>query len=168
MLLSQCKAYGREMWIWDRTSVPGWMNLERCRFELCVEGLTTILSNSSFSFFCSSQCICNSKQLRVRKISLSHITESYNSDKLLEHWRISHCHSTFLAASEVTSYKLCLLWNCVQDAKLFFDINKVQKAGLTLISICWSSSHSAGLWVLSVLAFCKRNILSQVTEQTVG
>ena len=143
------------MWIWDRTSVLGWMNLEWCRFELCVEGLTTILSNSSFSFFCSSQCICNSKQLRVRKISLSHITESYNSDKLLEHWRISHCHSTFLAASEVTSYKLCLLWNCVQDVKIFVAKNEIRRQDVIYFIIFYIS-----VWCVSITLLQKEHIRS--------
>ena len=76
----------------------------------------------------------NSKPLPVRKLCLSCITESYSSSKLLCQWRTYHCLSTFLAVSEVTSYKICLLWKCVQDAKIFVAINEMLNATLTVIN----------------------------------
>jgi hypothetical protein len=81
----------------------GW--LQWCRFEQCVRGLTIILIsslscltrsnsrsrvivciNSENSFLMS---LCNSKPLHVRKLRLSCISQSYSSNKLLPHWRIS-------------------------------------------------------------------------------
>jgi hypothetical protein len=152
------------------TSVPRWIKIQWCRFEICIGELTDMLWILA-SHFClsSSTKLCNSKQLSVRKLRLSRNTKSYRSDKLLDHCRMSDCHSTILAASEVTSYKICLLWNCVQDDELFFDINKVQKAGLTFISASWwKVSHPIFFLQFGHLVFCKRNILCQLTEQTVG
>ena len=90
----------------DKTSVLWWMTVQWWRVELCV-GLTCILNisfildfsftNSSFislTFSSSGLSIC--KPINVRKLSLSRNTESYSSNKLLNRWMISHCHSTSL------------------------------------------------------------------------
>ena len=108
----------------DRTSVPWWMNVQWCRVELCVGRLTCILCNccwmvsfSALSSFCISAC--NRKPLPVRKLRLSHNTESYRSNKLLNHRRMSDCCSTFLVHNMNCSVLIQqTAWYCLQG----FDV----------------------------------------------
>jgi hypothetical protein len=73
-----------------------------------------------------------------------------------------------IAVSEVTNYKVGLVWKCVENAKMFFDIDELQKAGVTNFpaksllrpGCLFSSSNSC--W-----RGCTRNTLGQLTEQTV-
>ena len=73
-----------------RTSVQWWMNVQWCRVEVCVGGLTFICAICSMmaprhASVSSRMALRTCKQISVRKLSLSHITESYSSNKLLNH-----------------------------------------------------------------------------------
>jgi len=73
-----------------------------------------------------------------------------------------------IAVSEVSNYKVCLLWNCVQGAKMFADINELQNAGLTISSTSIIFSTVCCPWHRSRnLLCCKRNTSDQLAEQTV-
>lgn len=114
----------------DRTSVLWWMTVQWWRVELCVGRLTSILAMPWCIFaMCASYAprisstLCSTairtcKPISVRKLSLSRNTESYSSNKLLNRWRISHCHSTFLVHSVYRSVLILTAWYCLQG----FDV----------------------------------------------
>jgi hypothetical protein len=148
----------------DWTSAPRWMNVQWCRFELCVGGLTSALiislwssifslsilwqSWSFKSFISSCRVTCNYKPLRVRQLRLSHITESYSSSNLLNHWRmLDWQHSTFLVHMHVCT---CLSVRLLLDSSPFKSGDSIfllvaallaSQIESTDVSVCWIYFH---------------------------